>query len=136
MRYPHPGASPLPLRKNGKIEDKDLVILMGHPMGLPLKIDLGPNGQGNTVRQNSHHLHFVANLDSYAGNSGSPVLNARTGLVEGILIGGEQEDFLLDTKNGCYQSKHCPLDACRGEAVLRITPWFHEKLKSAHNKTP
>ena len=128
-----PHRTPLPLRKGGVIGDRERVVLMGHPLGLPLKMDRGPGGGGNTLRENSHPLYFVANLDSYSGNSGSPVLNAKDGLVEGVLIGGEGEDFLLNTKKNCYQSKRCSAETCRGEGVLRITPWFHEKLQSARN---
>ena len=57
-------------------------------------------------------------LDTYGGNSGSPVFNAATHEVEGILVRGET-DF---TSNGtCNVSLVCPTSGCRGEDVTRAT---------------
>jgi hypothetical protein len=47
--------------------------------------------------------YFTANLDSYAGNSGSPVFNQKTGRVEGILIQGA-DDFVYNEENQCLES--------------------------------
>src|SRR5690606_16809522 len=60
--------------------------------------------------------------------SGSPVLNASTHEVEGILVRGEI-DFVY--KNGCLASKRCDQNACRGEDVTLIThtlPYIPEQL--------
>ena len=59
----------------------------------------------------------MANLDTYGGNSGSAVFNAKTGLVEGILVRGEQ-DYVQ--KGDCRVSNVCPADGCRGEDVTKI----------------
>jgi len=48
--------------------------------------------------------YFTANLDVYAGNSGSPVFNRSTGKVEGIVIQGA-EDFVYNEKEQCMQSQ-------------------------------
>ena len=117
---------PLALRKKGRIKNHERVILVGYPLGLPLKIDSGENHRGNSLRHNSHPSYFMANLDSFAGNSGSPVLNARTGLVEGLAIGGE-EDFLYNFEENCYQSKYCSSGTCQGENILRITSLPHDR---------
>ena len=45
----------------------------------------------------------MANLDTFMGNSGSPVFNKETGLVEGILIEGA-EDLEDDLDNLCTRS--------------------------------
>lgn len=104
----------LAIRQNGSVQIKDPLIVVGHPAGLRTKITLGGKVRTSAVEDN----YFVANVDTYGGNSGSVVFNASTGLVEGILVRGEQ-DFTL--KNGCYISKVCTEDSCRGEDITRIS---------------
>ncbi|MDC0253468.1 trypsin-like peptidase domain-containing protein [Bacteriovoracales bacterium] len=104
---------PLKFRKRGKIADETSVIAIGHPSGLPTKI------AGNArVRQNGHTIFFNANLDTFAGNSGSPVFNKKSGLVEGILVRGDT-DYV--TENSCMVSNRCKNEECRGEDVTRMT---------------
>ena len=66
---------------------------------------------------------FVCNLDTYGGNSGSPVFNSSTHELEGILVRGET-DFIV-TENGCRKSNVCPQNdpnfVCRGEDCTRST---------------
>lgn len=101
------------VRKSGKIDIGDPITIVGHPMGLPLKVT-----PGGTVR--SHKAsYFVANPDTYGGNSGSPAFNSQKLIngelfVEGILVRGE-EDFV--EYSPCMVSKICPIDGCRGEDV-------------------
>lgn len=106
--------SPLEIRKSGKITKGTPVVLMGHPLGLPLKIAAGAN-----VRSTWRWKIFKTNTDSFGGNSGSPVIDARTGIVEGILIGGEKDE--VKTSAGCSESFKCSNTGCRGEDVTRIT---------------
>jgi len=101
------------IRRNGTIRNQQLIHVIGHPVGLPAKIAAGAN-----VRDNSPQAFFVANLDTYGGNSGSPVFNAQTHEVEGLLVRGET-DFAED--NGCFVSLVCPTTGCRGEDVTRST---------------
>lgn len=105
--------TPLKFRRTGKIDDQQGIVVIGHPAGLPTKVAAGAN-----VRTNAEDAFFVANLDTYGGNSGSAVLNAATYEVEGILVRGE-EDFVQ--RNGCRVSNICTNDACRGEDVTRAT---------------
>lgn len=93
-------------------EDTKLTVV-GYPMGLPVKI-----ADGAAVRRIKRE-YFVANLDSYEGNSGSAVFNSdklAQGqlLVEGILVRG-QHDFLQEVP--CNISRRCPNTGCRGEDV-------------------
>ncbi|AWJ85173.1 endopeptidase [Azospirillum sp. TSH58] len=91
------------------------VTVIGYPLGLPVKI-----ADGAAVRSlNAKRGFFVANLDTYQGNSGSAVFNtARLSqgelLIEGILVRGEN-DFKINSP--CFISKRCPIDGCRGEDV-------------------
>ncbi|MBF0300175.1 MAG: trypsin-like peptidase domain-containing protein [Oligoflexia bacterium] len=107
--------TPLKFRKEGKIADNAEVIVIGHPTGLPLKI-----ADSAKLRKNDHDNFFVANLDTFAGNSGSAVLDAKTGVVEGILVRGDI-DYDLDFEKYCYKVRVCESDACRGEDSTRIT---------------
>lgn len=105
------GREPLKVRLKGRPNWGEPLVIIGHPLGLPQKISDGAevkvgNALGflrpikNLVRKRDF---FMANLDSYAGNSGSPVFNKNTGLVEGILIEGA-EDFVEDTDQMCNRS--------------------------------
>lgn len=109
---------PVVLRRSGKIGDNESIYVIGHPVGLPTKFADGAN-----VRNNNNQSFFVANLDTYGGNSGSPVFNSSTHELEGILVRGET-DFVV-TENGCRKSNVCPQNdpdmVCRGEDCTRST---------------
>lgn len=77
--------APLKYRTKGNIKKGESVVVIGHPSGLPLKI------ADNAVAMTSAWNTFRTNLDTYSGNSGSPVFNQDTGLVEGILIQGAED---------------------------------------------
>jgi hypothetical protein len=110
---PVTGHAVLKLNKTGVIANKTPIVVIGHPAGLPTKI-----AGGAEVRDASKNGYFVANLDTYGGNSGSAVFNAKTGLVEGILVRGEN-DYVY--KGSCRVSNVCPADGCRGEDVTKIS---------------
>ncbi|MGI9356492.1 MAG: trypsin-like serine peptidase [Rhizobiaceae bacterium] len=99
------------LRRNGKISNDQPVYVIGHPSGLPKKY--APEA---VVRANDEDDFFVANLDTYGGNSGSPVFNEDDHTVEGILVRGET-DFIQT--GSCRVSNVCPTTGCRGEDVTR-----------------
>ncbi len=88
---------PLKLSSQPPSEGIPLVI-MGHPMGLPLKISDGAE------ILNLEENFFRANLDSFEGNSGSPVFNRGNGEVEGILVRGNP-DYAND--GVCRRANHC-----------------------------
>jgi hypothetical protein len=109
------GRDPLPVRRVGKVADDEELVLIGNPLGLPTKI-----AAGGKVLDNTPEAFFKASTDSYAGGSGSVVMGARSGLVEGVLVRGE-EDFVR--AGDCWMSKVCPAGGspCRGEDVSRAT---------------
>lgn len=88
------------------------IYMIGHPSGLPIKLSLNA-----TIEDASHPLYFYTSLDSFQGNSGSPVFNNATNKVIGILVSGE-----IDYKfNGnCFYSPLCKVPYCKGEKVIRI----------------
>lgn len=108
---PVKGVKPLKFRKFGRpLIGTDLVVI-GHPMGLPMKTaDQAQVGFLNDKEQEQPWLslklrrnYLEANLDTYGGNSGSPVFNKRTGKVEGILIQGF-DDFEWNMDKECESS--------------------------------
>ena len=102
------------IRQSGTISDGQAVHITGYPMGLPAKF------AGNAyVRDNQYRAVFVANLDAYPGNSGSPVFNSSTHEVEGILVGREGGELVRQGE--CYVSRVCPDDGCSGEYSTRTT---------------
>lgn len=101
------------IRRVGRIADTQAVHVIGHPVGLPAKF-----AGGAAVRSNQPNAFFVANLDTYGGNSGSPVFNSDTHEVEGVLVRGET-DFVA--QGNCNISLVCPTTGCRGEDCTRTT---------------
>lgn len=104
---------PLKLNLDKKIEDKASVFMIGHPFGLPLTLS-----RNATVLNNSDTFQFTASLDSFEGNSGSPVINKETLLVEGILVNGQQ-DLVQDSKLGCY--RNVIYSGSGGEGAFRVS---------------
>jgi hypothetical protein len=93
-----PGAYSLPIRREGVVPLSQRVGVIGHPSGLPLKVAFGSTTR---VYQNSNTGYFVANVDTYGGNSGSPVFNQDTGVVEGILVRGASD---FNVQGNCFVS--------------------------------
>lgn len=105
-----PDRKPLKLSPE-KTSDTTKLCVIGHPVGLPMKVACGAN-----VRKNTHSQYFVSPLDAFGGNSGSVVVNQDSKIVEGVLVRGEP-DFVY--KGNCRVSKVCPINGCGGEHVTR-----------------
>ena len=102
---------------NKKIDNSAELLIIGHPSGIPTKIA----DNGRVLSNNSLH-YFTTDLDAFAGNSGSPVINTNTGLVEGVLRFGERdyEDYINEQGEVCNKAKVCQPNQCDGEKVTRI----------------
>ncbi len=105
--------TPVRLRTKGAPSVGTPLYVVGHPSGIPTKI-----ASGAKIRS-VESAFFVADTDTYGGNSGSAVFNADTHEVEGVLVRGES-DF-VQTPSGCVVSNHCSQDDCRGEDVTLIS---------------
>lgn len=110
---PVAGHKPLKFNRTGDPANGTPLVVIGHPAGLPTKV-----AGGAKVRDASPSGYFVANLDTYGGNSGSAVFNAKTLVVEGILVRGEN-DYVW--RGSCRVSNECADDACRGEDVTKMS---------------
>ncbi len=117
------GRTPLKYRTEGKPADDAVFTVIGHPTGLPTKITAAAD-----MRKNTNDVYFVTNADTYGGNSGSAVVDSRTGIVEGILVRGDQD--YTRTEEGCLGSVYRPQSGGRGEDVTRIT--IIDDLKTNH----
>lgn len=112
---PVTGRTPLKYRTAGKPSDDAVFTVIGHPSGLPLKITAAAD-----MRDNTKPIYFSTNADTYGGNSGSAVVDSRTGIVEGILVRGDQDYQQLENET-CMVSVHRDQNGGRGEDVTRIT---------------
>lgn len=106
---------PLKLRQSGAASVNDELVVIGHPSGLPTKV-----AGGAGVRE-IFPAFLRTNLDTYGGNSGSAVFNAKTHEVEGILVRGET-DFVAN--GNCMVSKRCEKNSCRGEDVTKASEFL------------
>ncbi len=109
------GHQPLKWRNTGTPELSSDVFVIGHPSGLPTKV-----AGGAKIRKLNPPAYFTTNLDTYGGNSGSPVFAQNTLEVEGILVRGGS-DYVYQSEQRCRASVRCPDDQCRGEDVMSIT---------------
>ena len=92
---------------------KDQLLIIGYPLGLPLKFAFD-----GKVRSALNDKFFVGEVDTFTGNSGSPVFNQQTLELVGVLSRGEK-DFVH--KNSCLVTKVCKGESCRGEDITRIS---------------
>jgi len=109
-----PEITPRRIRREGVVPEDTLVGVIGHPSGLPMKIAFGDNTR---VNDNGPSGYFTANVDTYGGNSGSPVFNAETGVVEGVLVRGAPD---WNFPRGCFESNRLS-DSAPGEDVSKST---------------
>jgi len=97
------GRSPVPIRRTGIVPNSEPLTVIGHGIVLPMK-----EADGAEVKNNQPALdYFQANLDTYGGNSGSPVFNLNSYEVEGILVRGAP-DFVFDAGGSCTRSNVVP----------------------------
>ncbi|HAT72966.1 MAG TPA: hypothetical protein DCS63_09145 [Elusimicrobia bacterium] len=82
------GHDPLAINRGGAIKKNTSVFVIGHPSGLPAKV------AGDAVVREADiegTRFFSSNLDTFGGNSGSPVFNEKTLMIEGILVSGRKD---------------------------------------------
>ncbi len=90
---------PLPIQRSGAVAVNTPLYVIGHPSGLPAKVATG----AHVFASNADF--FRANLDTYGGNSGSPVFNATNDKVVGVLVRGAG-DYVL--RGNCFVSNILP----------------------------
>ncbi|MEM4368398.1 MAG: serine protease [Candidatus Anstonellales archaeon] len=122
---------PLALERK-ELEVGRSVFVIGYPNGLPLKITSPNTSRIRTVSSTT----YVCDLDTFRGNSGSPVFDENSLKVIGILIEGEDDYIYSDGKNEVrdpsfphlYESGRynvLPQDGGKGEIVLKSILFEH-----------
>jgi hypothetical protein len=104
---------PLEINREDNIRRGTPLFVIGHPTGLPTKV-----AGGASVRTADRNGYFVANLDTYGGNSGSAVFNIKTNLIEGILVRGDN-DYVV--QGNCRVSNYVSDSGGRGEDVTNVS---------------
>ncbi len=101
---------PLKIRMAGKATKGERLAIIGHPSGLTTKISAEAS-----ILDDSEENRLKTNLDSFAGNSGSAVINLKTGVVEGILVSGA-DDYIEKETNGTNDDDgYCQIVSMRKE---------------------
>ncbi|XXT17119.1 serine protease [Sorangium sp. So ce429] len=100
------------------------LFAIGYPYGTPAK----HAGDARVIALPSSTF-FVADLDTYAGSSGSPVFSANSHQVVGILVEG-QDDFSYDQEGECLRSAVYPRGATNAERVLRTSAFANAAASS------
>lgn len=91
------------LRTEYSLDTLEELMVIGHPLGLPQKI--ARNGFPTSMYNDSV---MNTTLDTFGGNSGSPVFDEKNGDIIGILVaGGKKGNLELDSENGCYRWVRC-----------------------------
>jgi V8-like Glu-specific endopeptidase len=111
------GHIPLLVRYSSNLAVGDDLLVTGHPDGLPLK--LAANGE---VKQDLGTVNFGTSLDAFAGNSGSPVFNYISGVVEGIHVRRPYWHYLYNAAGNCAQTNVCSTSTgCNPN--FNVSPW-------------
>lgn len=110
------GRTPLKISKQ-RVSVGDEVFVIGYPSGLPVKISR------EAIVKKVLNNFFKANLDTFAGNSGSAVFSENSDEVVGILVKG-QTDYEYNRARDCFSVNVCA-DAlggfsCSGEGVTHL----------------
>lgn len=121
---------PLQLNRGAAVAAGDSVAAIGYPSGLPLKVAANAK-----VRDISDPVFFVANMDTFGGNSGGMVFNTRTGLVEGIVVRGDTDYKSGNSQDSCNVYNVNPENGGRGEDVIRVAPLL-PYLKAESSASP
>ena len=109
---PVTGRVPLEFRREGRPETGDAVVLMGYPQGMPFKFSPGRVQEGaQTPGWDINPFDFGDNIftdvDMFGGNSGGPLINSRTGWVEGVASVYSGKNTLKNEEQGCNIVPEC-----------------------------
>lgn len=125
---PVQGRPILKLSTTTQLQENSKVFTLGYPAGLPLKL----TDEGRVRKVSPENNFYVTDLDSFGANSGSPLFDASTYEVAGIIVRGEA-DFEWDSVKNCRSIKYCKQDECRGEDATHIR-FAAEALQSLQQK--
>ncbi len=97
------GRTPVPVRSSGAVAVGEGLVAIGFGAGLPMKFS------DNSTVQTIVDFGFEADMDIIEGNSGGPIINAMTGMIEGVVSSDlAVDDFYQD--GNCFRATVCPQD--------------------------
>ena len=113
-----PDAQALTVRSSGGPAIGSNLGVIGYPSGLPVKVAFG----SETILIRDQDPWLISNLDTYGGNSGSPVFNS-AGEVEGILVRGAQ-DYVHEAT--CFRTNF--VENSEGSEAVTKASVFKDKI--------
>lgn len=113
-----PGVTPAVLAKERLLNPDDKLLSLSYPLGLPLKKDFA-----RVLSDNAERHSFKAQVDTFAGSSGSALYNAK-GEIVGILSSGmedilEDDIYRIQKQGGCLNFNTCENGYCFGETFYK-----------------
>ncbi|MEM1000972.1 MAG: serine protease [Bacteroidota bacterium] len=111
--------APLELGDPGSLEKCNKLYQMGHPLGLPFKLNTGGEYH-STIRQ-----MLITTLDSFTGNSGSPVCiqeGKNQDQVVGLTVKGDCDFIATGPQTAVPLTCRQDYGDCNGERVQSIGP--------------
>ncbi|HOI41481.1 MAG TPA: serine protease [Elusimicrobiales bacterium] len=90
------------------------LFTIGYPSGMPVKIA----GGAGIRRVHADKGFFVTDLDAFKGNSGSPVFNADTMMIEGVLTRGGTDYIHTESDGTVYYDPRRPGGYSPGETYV------------------
>jgi tetratricopeptide (TPR) repeat protein len=99
------GRDPLIFADSPMIHLQMQLYMLGHPLGLPLKLTMGAEVKERTkpkrtdeIKEGDEAPLFDADLDAFAGNSGSPIFELERGTIIAMLFAGNNAKFKSNEK--------------------------------------
>lgn len=114
---------------NKVVTKRQRVHMIGHGCGLSMKLS-----SGSQVVQDSDSTLFLSNLDSFCGNSGSPIFDSETHKVVGMMSGGKV-DYIKNPDDKVVSLQLSYKDwneKGEGETCIRVSTiveWIQSNLK-------
>jgi V8-like Glu-specific endopeptidase len=123
---PVAGATPFVPNLGNDVYEKDPLAVMGYPLGLPFTYTPG----GNVL--SFDRTHMQTDLDGYTKNSGSVVVNLRTGRAEGILTNGTA-GLSINPLDGCQETLRLAKGVTYINRLDQI-PYLRQNYRTFSNK--
>lgn len=106
---------PLKVAADANLRPQEVLSMIGHPLGGPAR-----TSKGRVLSEKE--TYWNTNLDSFPGNSGSPVLNRKQEVV-GILVRGYPDSTGSPALNSCSRINRCKEDASSCQIEDRTYPY-------------
>lgn len=118
------GRTAVPVRSTGAIALGESIVAIGFGAGLPMKFS------DNATVQTFVDFGFEADLDIIGGNSGGPIINAATGMIEGVLSADLAiDDYFQD--GDCFRATVCPQDPMCQDGFTLIASVMNAEFQAA-----